>query len=314
MSKTAFCLTLVLFSIVTHAKITEGVLKIQTGEKVYFISSIVRPTKSTLILLPGVFRGLQKEDSIINLLQAQKINFVAIHFSAHPKSIIQYKSSEATVFAGGKGLTSEMLAHEVDAVVDQLEIQKPIPVSLSYSSTVVPFLSAAKYSIIIETAPLGIFGEEDPATLQLQKTWAQWLQMWPIWGPIWVESAKNTTYRSHWAPISAQRISADPEMNFADHGNHLTEGYMALARATEDFDLRTENFKTTAPRIWILAENENPNRLQIQQEAIALSNKVNKQKVKPIIVRQAGHTIPMDQPDAYFDVLKQILQQIEKKN
>lgn len=308
------CLIPLFFSTLATAKITEGVLEVQKGEKVYFFSSIVHPTKTTLILLPGVFRGLQKEDSIISLLEAQKINFVAIHFSAHPKSIIQYKNSEATVFAGGKGLTSEMLAHEVDAVVDHLAIRKPIPVSLSYSSTVVPFLSAKKYSFVIETSPLGMFGEEDPESLQLQKTWAQWLQMWPYWGPIWVESAKNTAYRNHWAPIAAQRIAADPEMNDADNANNLTEGYMALARATEDFDLRKENFSTTAPRIWVLAANENPNRFQIQQEAITLSNKVKKQNVDPIIVPNAGHTIPIDQPEAYAQVLETILQQIETKN
>lgn len=314
MSKIIYCLIVVLLPALSHAKITEGVLEIQPGEKVYYFSSIVHPKKLTLILLPGVFRGLQKEDSIIKLLEDKKINFVAIHFSGHPKSIIQYKPIEKTIFAGGKGLTSEMLAHEVDAVVDQLKIEKPIPVSLSYSSTVVPFLSSKKYSLVIETSPLGMFGEEDPESLQLQKTWAQWLQMWPYWGPIWVESAKNTAYRNHWAPIATQRIAADSEMNAADHTNNLTDGYMALARATEDFDLRKENFKTTAPRIWVLAANENSNRFQIQQEAITLSNKTKKQNVVPIIVPDAGHTIPIDQPDAYAQVLETILQQIENKN
>lgn len=292
-------LTLTLSSLL-HAE--EGVIAMQPGENVYYHATITNKNKPTLVLLPGIYRGLNEDDEIIQILKTKKVNYVAIHFSGHPSSIMQLNPNEKAIFANGRGLTSEMLAHEVEAVVVALEIKKPVAVSLSYSSTVVPFLNLEQFPLVIETAPLGFFGDDDPVGTAQRKAWADWLKLWPG-NYFWLEAAKDKAYRDHWAPIAADRAT-DYENLDADL---LTDGYIAMTRASENFDLRQQDFSTTARRIWILAENELASRREIQGEAVQINNETSKTNQIPIIIANSGHTIPSEQPKAYAQALIKIL-------
>ena len=288
------------------AAIRESVIEVQKNEKVYVQYQISKPTATTLVLLPGVFRGIEQTDKIISLLTKAEINFVAIHFSGHPRSVLQYKASETAIYKDGKGLTSELLAKEVEAVVAVLKIKKPLPVSLSYSTTVVPYLDAKKFPIVIETAPIGAFGDNDPEGTALRKQWADWMKLWPP-NSLWINAAKDKAYRDHWTKIANERTEPGTEMAKPENLNRLIEGYMAMARATEDFDVTEQDFKATARRIWILAENEEPYRLKLQLQAVALYNKALNISAVPVVISNSGHTIPMEQPEAYAEVLKTII-------
>lgn len=294
------------------AAISESVIEVQKNEKVYVQYQISKPTATTLVLLPGVFRGIEKTDEIIGWLTKAGINFVAIHFSGHPRSVLQYKDSEAAIYKGGKGLTSELLAKEVEAVVAVLKIKKPLPVSLSYSATVVPHLNAKKFPLVIETAPIGAFGDNDPQGTALRKQWADWMKLWPP-NTLWINAAKDKAYRDHWTKIANERAEPGSEMAKPENLNRLIEGYMAMARATEDFNVTEQDFKNTPRRIWILAENEEPYRLKLQLRAVELYNQAMKISVEPVVIPNSGHTIPMEQPEAYAEVLKAIVKAANEK-
>lgn len=296
----AFLFSLSFMTSVVFAK--EGVLEVQPGEKVYYHSVITNKSKPTLVLLPGIYRGLNDDDEIIKILKRKKVNYVAIHFSGHPASILQLKENETAVFATGKGLTSEMLAHEVEAVVSELKIKTPIAVSLSYSSTVVAYLNPNIFPTVIETAPLGAFGEDDPLGTAQRKAWTDWLKLWPG-NHFWLEAAQDKAYRDHWAPVAYERAedyeNIDSEL--------LTAGYMAMARAIENYDLRLQDFSNQPRRIWIFAENENEYRRQIQDEAVQIYNDAAKSSTTPIVIADSGHIIPTEQPKAYAAALLKIL-------
>lgn len=284
------------------AQAKDGVLDVQRGQKTYFHYSIANPSKITLVLLPGIYRGLNEDDQIISILKQKKINYVAIHFSGHPSSILQLNESESPLFKNGKGLTSQLLADEVSAVVMHLKLKKPVPVSLSYSSTVVPFLDVKQFPVVIETAPIGAFGEDDPVGTAQRQAWANWLKLWPG-NYFWIEAAKDKAYRDHWQPIAESRADQYDGINVS----LMTEGYMAMARATEDFDIRKQDFKNTAKRIWILAENEDEYRRSLQDEAVQIYNSVTKVSELPYEVADSGHIIPTEQPEAYSQILIEIL-------
>lgn len=305
-------LFVILATSTAFAAISESVIEVQKNEKVYVQYQISKPTATTLVLLPGVFRGIEQTDKIIALLSQADINFVAIHFSGHPRSVLQYKASEAAIYKGGKGLTSEMLAQEVEAVVAVLKIKKPLPVSLSYSATVVPHLNPKKFPLVIETAPIGAFGDNDPEGTALRKQWADWMKLWPP-NTLWINAAKDKAYRDHWTKIANERTQSGSEMAKPENLNRLIEGYMAMARATEDFNVTVQDFKNTPRRIWILAENEEPYRLKLQLQAVALYNKAQGVSVEPVVIPNSGHTIPMEQPEAYAEVLKAIIKAADKK-
>ena len=294
------------------AAISESVIEVQKNEKVYVVYQISKPEKTTLVLLPGVFRGIEQTDKVIALLVKSDINFVAIHFSGHPRSVLQYKASEVALYKGGKGLTSEMLAGEVEAVVNVLKIKKPLPVSLSYSATVVPHLNAKKFPVVIETAPIGAFGDNDPEGTAQRKQWADFMKLWPP-NAIWVNAAKDKAYRDHWTKIANERTEPGSEMAKPENLNRLIEGYMAMARATEEFNLVEQDFKNTPRRIWILAENEEPYRMKLQLQALTAANKALGLNIEPVVIANSGHTIPMEQPEAYAEILKAIVKAANDK-
>lgn len=294
------------------AEVSEAVIEVQKNEKVYVQYQISKPASTTLVLLPGVFRGIEQTDKIISLLTKAEINFVAIHFSGHPRSVLQYTASEVAIYKGGKGLTSEMLANEVKAVVAALKIRKPLPVSLSYSATVVPHLDTGKFPLVIETAPIGAFGDNDPEGTALRKQWADWMKLWPP-NTLWINAAKDKAYRDHWTKIANERTEPGSEMAKPENLNRLIDGYMAMARATEDFNLTQQDFRTTPRRIWILAENEEAYRLKLQMQAVELYNKAQNVLVQPVVIPNSGHTIPMEQPEVYAEVLKAIVKAASEK-
>ena len=58
----SFFLMFLSFTVPAILLAADGVLIIQKGEKVYYHSVISNKAKPTLILLPGIFRGLNEED------------------------------------------------------------------------------------------------------------------------------------------------------------------------------------------------------------------------------------------------------------
>lgn len=285
-----------------HASPQQHNLQVSTGSRVTALSSISDPKKPTLILLPGIYRGYLENEKILNILTQKKINWVSVHFSRHPQSILA-----GSLLLSGM-ISSEELANEVLIVKKNLRIQKPILVSLSYSASLSPYWKKKDFPILIETAPMGRFSETQVPD-QSYQTWQQWMNQFPVWGPWLVQTNEYWSYRAYWLKEVDELISTYPQ--YLSKRITIAEGFAQLAWSTKNFDLRNQNFKTGPERFWILGENENSKRLKIQQEAIQLHRQSGVQGRRVYMIKNAGHIVPFEQPQSYANALAAILRQIQ---
>jgi hypothetical protein len=269
--------------------------------------------------MPGIFRGLEKEEESLRSLEALKVNFVALHFSTHNKSIGYLNENETPHFDGGEpNLSAVKFAHEVEAVSDYLKLKKPIVVSLSYSATVVPFLNPSQFPVVIEVSPMGRQDEDNLMGAATQRAWEQWFQFNPFFGPQYVQDAKNQYYHKTWNPVVKFLATQMPSLNNPATFQQQVDGFVAMTFASEGFDLTKSNFNSGLKIAWIIAEGEDPSRSFFQAQAIkkylASIDKTTLNKSVfgsrgVILIKDSGHTIPNDQPGLYASSLKEIVDQ-----
>lgn len=299
---------LILFDSFSFAVEKLDFLEVAKGHHVAYDAQIFDSNEPTLILLPGIFRGLERKDIFIKKLIENRINFVTIHFSTQPQSVATYAPQKRLHFDGAPKISSEMFAREVEEVVKYLKVRKPLAISLSYSASISQYLDPKIFDLVLETAPIGRFDENDPESAELFKSWQSWLRLFPIWGPIAAEKMKDGAYRTYWSRVAKQYAVRDSRLNNSESLTRLTEGYMTMAKAVESFDLRTQNFVGTPYRLFILGANEEPKRREIQNEAVAIFRKLIDPKAQIAVIPGAGHVVPNDQPDLYLRVLNQVLE------
>lgn len=287
-----------------------GYIDISPQQRVAYDSSIVDANKGTLILLPGIFRGLNRTDEFIKTLITKNINFVTIHFSTQPASVANYDAGKKLYFDGGKNVTSKGLAAEVETVIDTLKIKKPLIVTLSYSGSVTQYLNAKKYPVVIETSPIGRFDESEPDSAAAFKAWGDWFTLFG--GGIFVQSAKDAAFRDYWGKVALQYTSSDKRLQSPESISRMTDGYIGMAKAVEAYDMREQNFATSPHRVFIFGENEEDKRKQIQLEAVEKYKKETGISAAPIIIKNAGHIVPNDQPAEFVQILEAILAKFEK--
>jgi pimeloyl-ACP methyl ester carboxylesterase len=279
------------------------VLKLSSGASITALSSITDPSRPTIILLPGIYRGYLQNEKVLHFLTQKKINWVSLHFSRHPQSILA-----GSLLLSGM-ISSEQLAHEVLLLKKNLRIQKPVLVSLSFSASLSPYLKKKDFPVLIETAPMGRF-DETQVPDQNYQNWQQWMNQFPVWGPWLVQSNEYWSYRAYWLKEVDGLVGTYPQ--YLSKRITIAEGLAQLAWSTRNFDLRNQNFKTGPERFWILGEKENAQRLKIQQEAIQLQRQqTGSQGRRVYVIKNAGHIVPFEQPQSYVNALAAILRQIQ---
>lgn len=276
--------------------------KVKNGQYVAFESHIVNQEKATLILLPGINRGLDSRDEVIRLARKMKLNFVSLHFSLHPESLLKIPSSETPAFKI-QSYSSAVLANEVDALINGLNIYKPIIVSLSYSSTVSAELAkSGKYPLVIETAPMIRFDEADPAGGAVTEYWTSFFNLNPFLGPFFSSYFIKNTYTQYWNSKLASILESYPET--APVKSLMVSAYTELSYAAHGFDFRKQKFNQNSLRFFILGEQELEKRFNLQQEAVGLYQKSTSRTNSSVVLPDAGHIIPSDAPEAYLEILK----------
>lgn len=277
--------------------------KVKNGQYIAFESHILDNQKATLILLPGINRGLDSRDEVIRLARKMKLNFVALHFSLHPESLLKIPSQETPAFKL-QSYSSATLASEVEALITGLKIYKPIIVSLSYSSTVSSELAkTGRYPLIIETAPMIRFDEADPQGGAVTEYWVNFFNLNPFLGPFFSSYFIKNTYSQYWSSKLNSILESYPET--APVKSLMVQAYTELSYAAHGFDYRKQSFKENTFRFFILGEQELEARYAFQQEAIALYQKATSRANASVVVEGAGHIIPSDVPEAYLQILKE---------
>lgn len=303
-----------LFVVQAKAEVpTNGYINISPSQRVAYDLSIVDAKKPTLVLLPGIYRGLNRNDEFIKVLLNKKINFVTVNFSTQPLSVANYDANQDTYFKGGKNVTSKIFADEVETLVDVLKIKKPLVVTLSYSGSVTQYLNANKFPVVIETSPIGRFDESDPELAAVTKAWEDWFKLFPIWGDAYIQNAKDAAYRNYWNKTALDYSKSDARLQTDENILRMTDGFVGMAKAVEKFDMREQNFKSSPHRVFIFGENEEQKRKEIQLEAVEIYNKQTGLNAQPIIIKGAGHIVPNDQPAPYVEYLSAFLDAYDKK-
>lgn len=300
-----FLAVITFFSINSFAQAEAGKLKsfkVKTGQYIAFESHIVDKEKATLILLPGINRGLDSRDEAIRLAHKMKLNFVSLHFSLHPESLLKIPVGETPAFKL-QSYSSSTLAQEVDALITGLKIYKPIIVSLSYSSTVSSELAkSGKYPLIIETAPMIRFDESDPQGGAVTEYWVNFFNLNPFLGPFVSMYFIKNTYSQYWSSKLSSILESYPETEPVK--SLMVSAYTELSYAAHGFDFRKQKFDSNTVRFFILGEQELEGRLKLQQEAIALYQGQTARTDVSVIIPKAGHIIPSDSPEVYLQILK----------
>jgi pimeloyl-ACP methyl ester carboxylesterase len=297
----------------------ESKLELSNNRVLVYETSDLDQPGPVFIFMPGIFRGLSmNEDTsklpeeqripFTQLLKDKKIPFVLMNFAEQPASVAATGSARPDF----SHTTADVLADEVLALAQHLNLKQAIPVSLSFSGAVVAHLNKTVFPAVVETAPISTDTDTlPPAVVSSFEIWKSMMQMYPFWGPMWVEQAKQTSLRQYWGPIVDGYAKPLPVLQQSEYRERAIQGYMGLSAASEGFDIRKQDFAAGPARIFIFGEQEEPIRLARQKEAAALYEKAWNISGASLIIPQAGHMVPIDQPKAYVEVLAKIFKQAQ---
>lgn len=276
--------------------------KVKNGQYIAYESHIVDQDKATLILLPGINRGLDSRDEVIRMAREMNLNFVSLHFSLQPESLLKIPAGESPAFKI-QSFSSANLANEVDALIVGLKLNKPIIVSLSYSSSVSSELAkTGKYPVVIETAPMIRYDEADPQGASVTEFYTSFFNLNPFVGPFFSSYFIKNSYNQYWSSKLPSILKSYPETEPVKA--LMVEAYTELSYAVHGFDYRKQTFNPNVFRFFILGQNELEGRLKLQLEAVNLVESKLGAKNPSVIIPNAGHVVPSDAPEAYLQTLK----------
>lgn len=256
----------------------------------------------TLMLLPGVNRGLMAEDSAVKELKKWGWNILIPSLPSHPLSLQGLDKYEYASFPSSERV--EDYALKMEALVDHLGLQTVIPVSLSYSSSVGASLNPQRFPHVIDTVPLVTAMETSPHLAAYMAQMESLAMLNPFLGPLWVRGFRDQSYRTHWSSTVYQNLSANSQMyGPSPRTSDIIDGYVAIARAVEDFDFAAKDFsQDNQIRDFVLAELEEPLRLEKQLQVLQNYLQTGK-PCRVVVVKGAGHVLPSDKPTLYAHVV-----------
>lgn len=252
--------------------------------------------KPTYLLLPGVNRSALLTDPESQALFADGSGVVAMNFKAHPFSLAELPADESPAFLD-QPVTLKSLAQEIEQVRDRLKteygIRNVIPVSLSFSGAVSPYLSG--FPLVIEVVPMTSTAAFNPTLESFRKLWSL--------NPFLGRSVIDQAYRSTWSP-QVDRITAEFNLPTVRRAQ-MIEGYMALTHATEGAAWDDTPLDKKVTRFFVLGINESASLFKHQVTTI-LRLLSEGHDVHLVLIQEAGHLLFAEQPATYAKVLQNI--------
>lgn len=270
-------------------------LKLAPGRQVDFTYAEAQAGQPTLLLLPGINRGMDMNDAAVKTLRSAGIGIAAINFSTQPFSVAKLPKGQETHF-DSKQMTMEDFAAEANYVIAHLQskgVTDIVPVSLSFSGGASPYIKGVP--LIIETVPL-----TDSAAALGQNSTFQTLAKGNPWLDWIVRSQLDAAYRMTWSKTVDAMIQGE-KLN-PERREDMIEGYMRMSQATEGFSWKVADLDLKTQRVFIVAEKESPSLLKSQFETYLAYRERNPNAIL-FFVRDSGHIVLADQPVAYSTIL-----------
>ena len=262
------------------------------------------PGKPTLLMMPGVNRALRLDDVSLKSLVAEGFGVVAYNMSAQPLSIALLPDGERANLVSTPTLESLAREAEIAAkrVGQEMGLTGLVPVSLSYTGAVSPFLKGQP--LVIETVPMTSSDDANPK-LGAYRRQLRAGEIWnPIFGPGITRSLLDQAYGMVWEK-QVTDISKQYSLPSSRH-REMVEGYTSLSRAVEGFDwTQVKRLPMETRRIFILAGDEGQELFRNQVETFKRVRKETEGALL-IVIGESGHIIPADQPVAYAKILSRI--------
>lgn len=281
-------------------------LELSPGQVIHLQYSVSQAevNKPVFLLLPGVNRSVLLEDSSVTELKKRGFGVAVMNFSGQPFSVNLLPDGVQPLFKK-RTFKLEDFVNEVETVVSYLKIQKKIkrviPVSLSYSGSITPFLKSTEETI--ETAPMTSSEAVNPELEQWIRTLKAGEFFNPIFGPAINRNLLDSAYRKKWA-AQVDSITQQFNLNLNQRDN-MIEGYTSLSRVVEGFDWKNLKISKSIKRSIIIAENESK-ALQKNQAEAALRLIKQGTPVVVYLLKSSGHVVPADQPAAFAAILARV--------
>lgn len=297
-------LTLIILSNITHAKWSRDTVELP-GQRV-LVYEHYQPTQvgPTLIFLPGIYRGQLRNDPVIKFLTKADFSFVNMHFAEQPDSIVETPREKNPDFSK---VDLKTLAQEVSVLSQKLNLELPVPVTLSYSAAVTSSLDRSRFPVVIEVAPIAKSTDTLPeGVASFYELWESWVRNMP-YGSQWLLAQKKIQLQSYWGQWVSGYATRLPLLNDPDIRDRAARGYTALTMAADGFDLRKQGFRQGPQRYFILGSEEQASRAEIQKQAIESYQKITGHENNVFVIEGAGHIVSSDQPEKFVETLKTIL-------
>ncbi len=259
----------------------------------------------TFLFLPGVNRGLLASDEALVTLADQGYGIVTMNFSTQPFSVSALEKGVKPHFRTTTYKLDD-LNTEVTALSDELKknfnVKTIVPVSISFSSAVSSSLQ--NFPLIIDAVPMTSSAAVNPE-LEAYITYLKSGEIFnPIFGPGITRSLLDQAYAQKWSEQVDSMIETF-ELN-KDRRADMIEGYSVFSRASERFvwDLKKTSAETR--RVFIFAMDDSPTLLKDQLQLFLKAMDSNPNALA-FLVKDSGHVVSSDQPEAYASILNYLL-------
>ncbi len=300
---TALAVSVFAFSAFAEVK----TFKIGKGRSLTYEISNNPEAPATLVLLPGINRGLQfeTEKAFFSSPAFEKYNVLAITSSLHPRSINSLATNEE-FYGQSSRVTSKDLALEVEALVAELKVVKPIAVSLSFSSSILAELNPKKFAGFIEMVPMTDPLDGEDSTKKLLRDQQDFMMLNPFFAPS-IRYQRDLAYQTFWSNQVDGLLQSNPnQYGSQPRVDDIKAGYVDLAQSSESYRLTRVQMK--AVRHFILAANELEDRLKTQVQMAVQENQKSQGKASLVVVADSGHILPSENPVSAAVALDQVAQ------
>ncbi len=280
------------------------------GRTIYYEHLPASRGKGTAIMFIGIYTPIVDFAKFKQAFseRSRGEGLILMSYDSMPDSLEAAARNQTGTREPGTRTNLTDIGRDATAIVNAANIRGPVTV-VGYSYGSAPAATFASFhrervADLVFTAPLVFNGEHNPQALNGLAAVAVLATYNPFFGKMMIENAHERAARSIGEQFVADHFDSTGNPAGVDRQKVL-EGAVGRIRATEDFDLRKQDFGLMPPTHFLLGENENPHRLKAQTEviagAIAAAGGEKDRRPTVTLVPGAGHIVVGTHPNESAD-------------